>query len=89
MRFPFQLLKSRVIRGRKDPARQFLIIEGVITLTDGGQAYMEAIMNESRVYAPGQYALEVDLDTDRDRRLTAFVRGLQPLSAPQQPAKGQ
>jgi hypothetical protein len=79
MRFPFELTTSpRIIRGRKDPSRFFSIIEGLVTFPDGKRAFMEALLPDQQVFAPGQYELEISLDTDRQRRLTAFVRALHP-----------
>ena len=85
MRFPFELTRARNIQGRKDPSRTFTIIEGLITLPDNKRVYTEALIQRQDC-APGQYAIELDIDTDRNRRLTVFVRGLHPVSAPQKAA---
>lgn len=79
MRLPFELTSSRVIQGRKDPSRSFTIIEGLCTLPDNKRVFMEALLTDRQHFAPGQYAVEIALDTDRQRRLTAFVRGLHPV----------
>lgn len=77
MRFPFELTQApRVINGRKDPSRSFTIIEGLITLADDKRVFMEALLPDRQHFAPGKYAVEIALDTDRQRRLTAYVRGL-------------
>lgn len=79
MRFPYELTASRVIQGRKDPSRHFTIVEGLITLPDNKRVFMEALLPDRQHFVPGQYAVEVALDTDRNRRLTAFVRALHPV----------
>lgn len=81
MRFPFELTSFRVIQGRKDPSRHFTIIEGLVTLPDNKRAFMEALLPDRQHFAPGNYAVEIALDTDRQRRLTAFVRALHPVQA--------
>lgn len=78
MRYPFELLNFRNVQGRKDPARYYTIIEGMMTLGDR-RIFVEAFLNDRRAYSPGNYAIEVDLDSDRQRRLTVFVRDLIPL----------
>ena len=78
MRFPFELIKSRNIQGRKDPSRFFTIIEGMVTLPENKRVYMESIIQRQDL-APGHYAMELDIDTDRNRRLTIFVRSLTPV----------
>lgn len=85
MRYPFELTRSRNVQGRKDPSRTFTIIEGLITLPDNKRVYTEGLI-ERQDCAPGQYAIELDIDTDRNHRLTVYVRGLQPVAAPQKAA---
>lgn len=87
MRFPFELTAFRVIQGRKDPSRSFTIIEGLITLPDGKRVFMEALLPDRQHFQPGNYACEIALDADRQRRLTAFVRGLHPIAQQQQAPK--
>lgn len=86
MRFPFELTNSRILNGRKDPSRSFTIVEGLITLPDGKRAFMEALLADRQHFHPGNYQVEIALDTDRNRRLTAFVRGLHPVQAQAQKA---
>lgn len=87
MRFPFELTTApRIINGRKDPSRSFTIIEGLLTLPDGKRVFMEALLPDRQHLQPGHYALEIALDTDRQRRLTAYVRGVHQV-AQQAPAK--
>ena len=88
MRFPFELTTvPRIINGRKDPSRSFTIIEGLITLPDGKRCFMEALLPDRQHFQPGNYAVEIALDTDRQRRLTAYVRGLHAIQQQAAPAK--
>lgn len=81
MRLPFELMSYKIISGRQDRTKKYTITEGIVTLPDGNRTYTEAFLSGEQHFQPGQYAMELDIRVNRDRRIVAEVRSVLPIKA--------
>lgn len=75
IKLPFQIVEVRHVDGRQDKSRKYTIVGGLITLPDGKQGYAEMLLSDTHHLTPGHYVCGLDVQIDRDRRLTLRCTG--------------
>lgn len=71
LKLKLELLNARHVQGRKDPSRYYTIVEGIVTLPSGMRSYAEAFLQDRKAFSPGPHVLEVDINVDQNKRITA------------------
>jgi hypothetical protein len=81
LKLPFQVVEVRHVSGRQDASKKYTVVGGLITLPDGKQGYAELMMSDTHHLTPGQYQCGLDVQIDRDRRLTLRCTGFTAVPA--------
>ena len=76
MRLPFELISYKIISGKSDRTKKYTIVEGLATLPNGQKTFCEAFLQGESHFQPGLYALEIEIYSDRNRRLSINVKGI-------------
>lgn len=83
MKLQIQVLQAKTIQGRKDPSKNYTIVEGLVTLPDGKQSFAECFLQGTQHFVPGSYELELEIRVDRQtRRIVAEPRSILPVRSP-------
>lgn len=75
IKLAFQVVEVRHVDGKQDKSKKYTIVGGLITLPDGKQGYAEMLLSDTHHLTPGQYVCGLDVQIDRDRRLTLRCTG--------------
>lgn len=75
IKLAFQVLEVRHIDSKQDKSKKYTIVGGLITLPDGKQGYAEMLLSDTHHLTRGQYVCGLDVQIDRDRRLTLRCTG--------------
>lgn len=71
LKLNLELLNYRHVQGRKDPSRTFTVVEGIAKLPNGARSFCEVFLGSRQDFQPGPHVLDLDIQVNRDRRITA------------------